>query len=234
MQELYDFLKAAIPEDDCRQASAESVLEARVARGFLPSEVLDFGCGDGRSIDLFKRLLPKTRWTGIDIAASPEVASRRRTDGHFMTYDGYELPLPNASYALVFSKQVLEHVRKPELALREIARVLKKEGLFIGQTSQFEPYHSYSMWNFTIYGFKRIAEDAGLNLVEFRPGIDGFTLMQRSYQGRPASMSHYFTEESPVNREIEAKARQEKRHEKIINYRKLVYCGQFAFALAPQ
>lgn len=229
MSDVYDYLKESLPGDHSRQVTAEAVLQARVAKGFAPAKVLDFGCGDGRSIDLFRRVLPQTDWTGVDIEASPEVASRRRQDGRFVTYDGYELPFPDRSFPLVYSHQVLEHVRKPELALREIARVLEPDGLFIGQTSQFEPYHSYSLWNFTVYGFKRIVEDAGMQLAELRPGIDGFTLMRRTYEGRPPEMSKYFAQESPINEEIE-KAAGDKRTQ-VRNFRKLLFCGQFAFVV---
>ncbi|ABM93579.1 class I SAM-dependent methyltransferase [Methylibium petroleiphilum] len=229
MSDVYDYLKESLPGDHSRQATAEAVLQARVAKGFAPAKVLDFGCGDGRSIDLFRRMLPQVDWTGVDIEASPEVASRRRQDGRFVTYDGYELPFPDRSFPLVYSHQVLEHVRKPELALREIARVLEPDGLFIGQTSQFEPYHSYSLWNFTVYGFKRIVEDAGMQLAELRPGIDGFTLMRRTYEGRPPEMSKYFSQESPINEEIE-KAAGDKRTQ-VRNFRKLLFCGQFIFVV---
>lgn len=229
MSDVYDYLKESLPGDHSRQVTAEAVLQARVAKGFAPTKVLDFGCGDGRSIDLFRRVLPQADWTGVDIEASPEVASRRRQDGRFVTYDGYELPFPDRSFPLVYSHQVLEHVRKPELALREIARVLEPDGLFIGQTSQFEPYHSYSLWNFTVYGFKRIVEDAGLQLAELRPGIDGFTLMRRTYEGRPPEMSKYFSQESPINEEIERSA--EGKRTAIRNYRKLLFCGQFIFVV---
>ncbi len=229
MSDVYDYLKESLPGDHSRQVTAEAVLQARVAKGFAPAKVLDFGCGDGRSIDLFRRVLPQTDWTGVDIEASPEVASRRRQDGRFVTYDGYELPFPDRSFPLVYSHQVLEHVRKPELALREIARVLEPDGLFIGQTSQFEPYHSYSLWNFTVYGFKRIVEDAGMQLAELRPGIDGFTLMRRTYEGRPPEMSKYFAQESPINEEIERSA--EGKRIAVRNYRKLLFCGQFIFVM---
>lgn len=227
--DIYDFLKDSLPGDHSRQVTAEAILQARVASGLRPAKVLDFGCGDGRSIDLFRRLLPETTWTGVDIEASPEVASRRRSDGHFVTYDGYELPFPDRHFDLIYTKQVLEHVRKPELALREIARVLTPSGLLIGQTSQFEPYHSYSLWNFTVYGFKRIVVDAGLQLIELRPGIDGFTLMRRTYEGRPPEMSKYFEQESPINEEIERGAADKR--VAIRNYRKLLFTGQFVFVV---
>lgn len=229
MSDIYEYLKSALPRNHFHQSSADSVLRAHVVAGLTAKQVLDFGCGDGRSINVFREILPDAKWTGVDIASSPEVDLRRRTDGEFVTYEGFELPFEDGSFDLVFSHQVLEHVRKPELALSEVARVLRPGGLFIGQTSQFEPYHSYSLWNFTVYGFKRIAEDAGLLLDEIRPGIDGFTLMQRAYQGRPKHMSRYFTEESPINVEIEKGA--VGRRTRICNFRKLMIAGQFVFVL---
>ena len=194
-----------------------------------PTDVLDFGCGDGRSIDFLKPLLPAVRWVGVDIESSPEVDTRKRMDCDFVTYDGRTLPFPSESFDMVYSAQVMEHVRDPEFAIREIFRVLRRGGSFIGQTSQFEPYHSYSLWNFTIYGWKRIVEDAGLVLQVLRPAIDGFTLMERVYLGRPPEYNRYFSNESPKNIEIEKHATSEGKSVATINYRKLMWCGQFSF-----
>jgi len=36
---------------------------------------------------------------------------------------------------------------QPERVVEHAVEALKPGGYFIGQTSQFEPYHSYSMWN---------------------------------------------------------------------------------------
>lgn len=225
--DLWKSLEPVIPNDHCRQMTAPTVLETHVKSGFQPDTVLDFGCGDGRSIDLFARLLPSAKWIGVDIESSPEVASRVRSDGQFVTYDGENLPFPNANFDLIYTYQVMEHVRKPETVLQEIARVMKSQGLFIGQTSQFEPYHSYSLWNFTVYGFKRILEDAGFCLLELRPGIDGFTLMRRTYENRPPYLNNYFSKESPINQEIEliesSKSIQQR------NFRKLWFSGQFTW-----
>jgi SAM-dependent methyltransferase len=176
---------------------------------------------------MFAKLSPAAAWTGVDIENSPEVASRVRNDGTFVTYDGETLPFSDRQFDLVYSYQVLEHVRRPETVLREIARVLRPDGLFIGQTSQFEPYHSYSLWNFTVYGFKRIMDDAGFRLLELRPGIDGFTLMRRTYEERPPHFMKYFSNESPINQEIELIA--ESKTVKQKNFRKLWFCGQFAW-----
>jgi len=231
MQDIYNYLKESLPNDHSSQVNSQMILSSFVEQGFDFHNILDFGCGDGRSYDFFKEILPDSNWCGVDIEISPEVNSRTRADATFVSYDGKILPFDNEEYDLVYSNQVLEHVRFPDIALSEIQRVLKEGGYFIGQTSQFEPYHSYSMWNFTIYGFKRIVEEAGLKLIQIRPSIDGFTLMERTYKGRPPGYSKYFSEESPINQEIEKLAISQEKPHRIINHRKLQICGQFCFVI---
>lgn len=231
---IFEYLKDSIPTDHCKQTRLAQLIREKAADGYYAPNVLDFGCGDGRSIALFQDLMPSANWTGVDIEDSPEVNSRRFEDPRFVTYNGTELPFSDEDFDLVYSHQVLEHVRHPDMVLSEIRRVLSPTGLFIGQTSQFEPYHSYSIWNFTVYGFKRLIEDAGMRLKEIRPAIDGFTLMERVYQGRPKSFDKYAHEESPRNIEIEKAANEQAKSAHIINYRKLMFAGQFTFVCSKQ
>jgi len=95
-------------------------------------------------------------------------------------------------------------VRHPEPLMREIRRVLKPGGRFIGSVSQLEPFHSNSYWNFTWFGFATIAVEAGLSLVEMRPGVDGVTLTLRNLflrglRTRSRSFRAYFDRDSPLN-----------------------------------
>ncbi len=229
---LYDMLEDAIPNDHARQSSAPEEMRARVAAGFRPDRVLDLGCGDGRGIDLFRALLPGAAWTGVDIEISPEVLTRGRTDGTFVTFDGVNLPFGDGAFDLVYSYQVFEHVRHPEALLAETRRVLAPEGLLIGQTSQLEPYHSFSYWNYTVFGFRRLLETAGFRLLALRPGIDGPTLIERAILGRPKDWSKWFSQESPRNQEIDAGPARH-RSCRTRNFRKLMFCGQFIFVASP-
>jgi len=229
MRKIYDYLSGALPKDHCRQTRALEVITDHYASNAKPKNVLDFGCGVGTSLDFFSKTLAGTKWTGVDIEESPEVNARTRTDGEFFTYDGVNLPFEDSSFELIYSNQVLEHVRYPEKVLAEISRVLTADGVFIGQTSQLEPYHSFSIYNFTVYGFKTICEDNGLEVDLLRPSIDGITLIERSLKERAPYFSRWFAEESPVNSEIERLARKESRSVAVMNYRKLLHCGQFCF-----
>ena len=180
-------------------------------------------------MDFFRRLDPTVDWSGLDIAESPGVKARKRTDAEFVTYDGVNIPFPKESFDLVFTKQVFEHVLYPREVLREVGRVLKPQGLFVGSTSQLEPYHADSVWNYTPYGFKLMVEEAGLRLDELRPGIDGMTLILRRALRAPALMGRWFERESPLNRIIGVAGLLARKSHRFINLSKLVFCGQFCF-----
>ena len=97
-------------------------------------------------------------------------------------------------------------MRHPEPLVREAARVLRPGGLLAGSTSQLEAFHSRSIANPTPYGFTVLAEEAGLEIVELRPGIDGMTLVAWRALGMPR-FGRWWPRESPGNRIIERSAR---------------------------
>jgi SAM-dependent methyltransferase len=223
-RDLLDALGASVPGDHSRQASAE-----QYARALRPATVMDLGCGTGDSVDIFRALDPAVRWLGVDIAGSPEVLARRRADAEFLTFDGVNLPVADAGFELVYCKQVLEHVRDPAPLLAEVARVLRPGGHFAGSTSQLEPFHSFSTWNYTPYGFAVLVERAGLELVEVRPSIDAAALVLRRALHTPRWTSRWWEGESPLNRVLGLAGRASRADPASVNAAKLVFCGQFTF-----
>lgn len=218
-----------LPSDHGRQVGARYYLDLVMNEEPRPRVVMDLGCGRGDSVDLFRAHAPDIDWVGVDIPVSPEVLARQRTDARFVTYDGTTLPFEDQTFDLIYSRQVLEHVRHPVVHLAEVRRVLRPGGAFVGSTSQLEPYHSRSLWNYTPFGFAEIVGEAGLRLVELRPGIDGVTLIMRSYLERPDGFDRWWTEESPLNAVIDDWARETDRSPIQVNLRKLQFAGQFAF-----
>jgi len=195
--------------------------------------VLDLGCGTGRSLDVFRKHDPAVDWCGLDIETSPEVDARTRTDARFVTYDGVNIPFPADSFDIVYSNQVFEHVRHPSDLLAEVRRVLTPGGAFIGSVSALEPYHSFSYWSFTPFGWHTLLVDAGLKPVEFRPGIDGVSLILRQYRNRPPETAEWF-QNSPLNEEIDRWGEETKRRPALVNLRKVRFCGHLVFyALKP-
>ncbi|NJN72083.1 MAG: class I SAM-dependent methyltransferase [Limnothrix sp. RL_2_0] len=234
---LENLLQDALPDDHSRQVNSEQMLNQFLdQKSDLDIRVLDLGCGNGRSIDLFKSKSKNIKWIGVDIDSSPEVDSRMRTDGEFLTFDGIHLPFEDNYFDLIYSNQVFEHVRHPEKLLKDVFRVLKPGASFIGSVSHLEPFHSYSYWNYTPYGFKVLAEDAGLTLKKIRPSIDSLTLIIRSGLRVKAasSLDRYWIYESPLNKLISFFSRLKKYHNSRINVMKLSLCGQFCFQIIKE
>jgi SAM-dependent methyltransferase len=233
--DLAALLGNRIPADHSRSVLADHYAQRYLGRPDRPSapEVLDLGCGPGDSVDLFRSLEPQVRWTGVDLPSSPEVDSRTRTDARFVTFDGERLPFGDASFDMVFCKQVLEHVRRPAPLLAEVARVLRPDGWFAGSTSHLEAFHSRSTWNYTPYGLMLLFEEAGLELVEVRPVIDAFTLIAWRALGTPRFFHRWWARESPPNRAISLLARVTGWDHRTVNTAKLTLSGQFTFLAHP-
>ena len=222
--DLGELLGARIPSDHSRPVIAE-----HYAGQMRPRRVLDLGCGAGDSVDVFRLAVPDVHWVGADIASSAEVDSRTRTDAEFVTFDGRRLPFEDATFDLVFCKQVLEHVERPHEVVAEAARVLEPGGYLAGSTSMLEGFHSRSTFNWTPYGFTLVAEEVGLEVVELRPVIDGFTLVAWQALGLPRFFVRWWTRESPPYRVMELAARARRLDVRTRNQIKLVLAGQFAF-----
>jgi SAM-dependent methyltransferase len=229
-RELLSLLDGAVPGDHARQTLAEDFIDRRAGRSEAqPWRVLDLGCGEGGSVDLFRARDPEVQWVGLDVPGSPEAATRTRTDARFETFDGISLPFVDASYQLVYCKQVLEHVRHPEPLLVEVRRVLAPGGYFAGSTSQLEPFHSLSIWNYTPVGLAALLRDAGLSVLELRPGIDALTLIARRLVGHHRCFDRWWARESPLNRALDLAGLRASVDAQALNAAKLLFCGQFAF-----
>lgn len=116
----------ALDHPGWRSSGAE--LEALV-RGYLrpASRVLDVGCGRGGVMELFWRAV--TLSVGLD----PDRASLREQRTGMPAACGLSetLPFADQTFDLTIAVWVLEHLPRPEAAVREVARVLKPGGHFV-------------------------------------------------------------------------------------------------------
>jgi SAM-dependent methyltransferase len=78
------------------------------------------------------------------------------------------LPFADGVFDVVVSQEVLEHVRNPFQAMREMGRVLKPGGLVYCQVPFIIGYHPgpRDYWRFTREGIREMAEQAGLECKE--------------------------------------------------------------------
>lgn len=220
-------MTAHIPRDHARQVGSQYYIQEAMQAPAPANPVMDLGCGDGASAELFRSELPDVRWVGVDIVESATVWDVKGED--VVVFDGVNLPFSDDSFPLVYTNQVFEHVRHPQALLLEIRRVLTPGGVFIGSVSQLEPYHAYSLWGgYTLYGWATLCRDAGLILEEARPSIDSLALITRQYEGAPPEHARYW-QLSPLNAEIDRWAVETDASVLAVNARKLQFCGQFAF-----
>lgn len=94
--------------------------------------VLEIGAGSGRNNQNHFRLRGKVaRYVGVDPDAS--VLTNPFLDESHQT-SAESLPFPNNTFDLVFHTYVAEHFSSPLLCNREIARILRPDGLLLFQT----------------------------------------------------------------------------------------------------
>ena len=73
-----------------------------------------------------------------------------------------EIPLEDNSVDIVICNQVIEHLPEPLCAFKEINRVLKPGGLFLGSVPHISPIHlePFDYWRFTEYGVLNLLDKA--------------------------------------------------------------------------
>jgi len=97
--------------------------------------LLDVGCGPGSiTRGLAARVAPGQA-IGLDLSretlatARAEAAARGLDNLRYEEGSVYELPFAEASFDVVYAHQVVQHLREPDAALREMLRVLQPDGL---------------------------------------------------------------------------------------------------------
>ena len=118
-------------------------LVAAEVRRFLPSgaRIVDVGCGSALVADRIRDL--DGTYIGFDFGGHHiEYAAKKYADitarklrTVFARGDAQKVPLADASVDVVVLSEVIEHLLQPELAIWEIARVLKPGGVFIMTTN---------------------------------------------------------------------------------------------------
>ncbi len=95
--------------------------------------ILDFGAGIGYSVPFFRRHLPESRVTCLDVSRkSLEIGAELHGEqAEFTYYDGVAIPFETATFDVALASCVFHHIDHAEhvAQLREIRRVLKPDGM---------------------------------------------------------------------------------------------------------
>jgi SAM-dependent methyltransferase len=98
------------------------------------ARVLEAGCGVGAQTVTLVQRSPQAEFTCVDISADSLEQARRRIDAssspnvRFLQADIHALPFEAASFDHVFVCFVLEHLARPDDALRRLKQLLKPGG----------------------------------------------------------------------------------------------------------
>lgn len=98
-----------------------------------PGPALDFGGGGGAYVANLRER--SARVECCDVAEESEARSRGRYDRFFRI--GGSCDLPDATYDLIFSSEVLEHIEDHRATLRDLRRALRPGGLVFLTTTQY-------------------------------------------------------------------------------------------------
>ncbi len=108
----------------------------------------------------YRQCAPESmHWETLDIYESEQLTYSAPSE--------YSFPIPDNQYDIVFSGQVMEHVRKIWLWVRELERVCKPNGLVIIITPISWPYHEAPVDCWRIYpeGMKALLEETSLEIL---------------------------------------------------------------------
>jgi SAM-dependent methyltransferase len=125
------------PYEACRVVTIDDTLRSLSNE---PRRILDFGCGEGRYLEVVHRHFPDAQLVGCDISkVALEHARRNRPSADYVLMDEGRLPAPDGSFDLILSVEVLEHVADVGLATRELARLLAPNGHLVVTTPCANP-----------------------------------------------------------------------------------------------
>lgn len=144
-----DYDAHAVLQREVRERLAERLGMMKL----LPRRILDAGCATGQGVSLLRQVYPKAEVIALDIAQPMLHAARNKSRKsswleriiqrlmstasrltHYVCADIERLPLKTSSADLIWSSLALQWVNEPELAFRELHRVIAPHGLLIFST----------------------------------------------------------------------------------------------------
>jgi len=165
------FLLRALDPFESRMNGAVGEFASSLPAG---ARVLDAGAGESRYAPLFAA----QRYVALDLAVGDVQWNYSRLD---LLGDLECLPLADGSFDAVLNVVTLEHVRRPQTAILELARVLRRGGrLLLVAPLDWEVHQApHDYFRYTRYGLEHLLATAGLQAQRLEPVGGFFWLMAR-------------------------------------------------------
>jgi len=170
---MLNFLKTKCREiaDDLADSPDYFLMDSHLYSLFLGLKPVILKYARGRCLDVgagrlvyrpfFEKI--KTEYVSLDI-------EKKHPDLDYQA-DAHQLPFKENQFETIFCSQVLEHTYDPEKVLKEISRVLKKEGRVIISVPHLSYLHNEpnDYYRFTKYGLTHLLKKAGLRPILIQP-----------------------------------------------------------------
>jgi SAM-dependent methyltransferase len=156
--------------------------------------VLDVGCGVGMYTAAFLRETPHV--FGIEIECERALEARERAAGVVQS-PGERLPFPDATFDVVFSHEVLEHVTDDRACVAEMVRVTRQGGrIVIFVPNRLYPFETHGVFWRGRYRFGNVPLVNWLPTPlrdRLAPHVRAYTArsLRRLFDGLPISAVHH-------------------------------------------
>lgn len=162
---------------DRRKAYKGRILDRVVhLHGGAGGTVLDIGCGVGDNLKQVQREHGNVRFSGLEYSQRSLERAKKALPNDVDLRLGSAVEIPfSAEYAdMVMCIEVLEHIPDEHQALREIFRVLKRDGHLILSVPYRRWFPSYytcmgHIRHYTRTGLERLLAEKGFSVVEWLP-----------------------------------------------------------------
>lgn len=127
------------------------------AQKHVSGKTLNLGAGSGKYREIIKE--KATEYIAFDMAPGKNVD---------VVGDALNLSFDAETFDTVVSTQVLEHVEKPWIMVKEIGRVLKVNGICILTAPFLTPYHAdpHDYFRYTTEGMRSLFENENFEVIE--------------------------------------------------------------------
>ena len=124
---------------------------------YVSGKTLDLGAGSAKYQEIIRQKAEE--YTTFDMAPGENID---------VVGDALNLPFKDDSFDTVISSQVLEHVEKPWIMIKEIRRVLKENGTCILTAPFLIPYHAdpHDYFRYTKEGIMSLFKNEGFEIIE--------------------------------------------------------------------
>ncbi len=143
------------------------------------SIVVDAGAGQCQYKQIFSR---RHKYISVDLCVGDSNWDFSQID---IVAPLEKIPLWDNFADVILLNQVLEHIYNIKDVIKELARILKKNGIILGTVPQYSGEHQvpYDFFRFTRYSLEKIAEENGFKLIYIKPQGGFFICLGSLIQG---------------------------------------------------